>query len=353
MPIGISYYGNKKPAQGVKPLRTFNLPDTMPKELSPFNKKNPVSWMDGKDLVRFRDDPSCLPKGGDAGQALVKKSGKDADVHWSPSFFLSPDGVLTVARPGTAEAPEDPEALSFVVFQDGGDVKVKVTDADGTTVEHIIGAVKDSITHDTDRNIHLVGDEDTPGVYHYYGTDSGGSKGFYSLPAGPQGEQGDPGAPGTDAPDPDSLVDSTDFAKSIDVLESGGVSAREIHGFKSGLKEDTSLALLLDVDTPDRTIYSVLARKEVTGQRPETAFIRVGDLTLDGEVLPPEDRDPDGTHVVDCGVGDFPGTLPGDEDSGGFPGDGTPAEDGDTFPGTGTGDTTGDDEFPGKVDSCW
>jgi hypothetical protein len=239
MPIGISYYGNKKPAQGVKPLRTFNLPDTMPKELLPFNKKNPVSWMDGKDLVRFRDDPGCLPKGGDAGQALVKKSGKDADVHWSPIF------------------------------------------------------------------------------------------------------------------DPDSLVDSTDFAKSIDVLASGGVSAREIHGFKAGLKEDTSLARLLDVDAPDRTIYSVLARKEVAGQRPETAFIRVGDLTLDGDVLPPEDRDPDGTPVVDCGVGDFPGTLPGDDDSGGFPGDGTPAEDEDTFPGTGTGDTTGDDEFPGKVDDCW
>jgi hypothetical protein len=174
-------------------------------------------------------------------------------------------------------------------------------------------------------------------------------------PTGPAvtGPTGPSGTNGTDAPDPDGLVDDTAFAKSIGVRVDGATSAREIYGFMTGAQEATSLALLLDVDTPDRTIYSVLARKEVTGQRPETAFIRVGDLTSDGDVLPIEERDPDGTPVVDCGVGDFPGTLPGDDDSGGFPGDGTPAEDGDTFPGTGTGDTTGDDEFPGKVDSCW
>ena len=149
MPIGISYYGSKKPAQGAKPLRTFTLPNTMPKDLTPFGKDNPVDWMTGKNLVQFRKDKDkdkdgVMPAGGVAGQALVKKSDDDADSEWSPRFFLSPEGVLTVTRPGTveepAEAPEDPEALSFVVFQDGGDVKVKVTDADGVTVEHIIGS---------------------------------------------------------------------------------------------------------------------------------------------------------------------------------------------------------------------
>jgi hypothetical protein len=146
MPIGISYYGSKKPAQGTKPLRTFTLPNTMPKELNPFGKDNPIDWMTGKNLVQFKkDSDNVLPSGGVAGQALVKKSAADADAGWSPRFFLSPEGVLTVTRPGTvanpAEDPEDPEALSFVVFQDGGDVKVKVTDADGVTVEHIIGSV--------------------------------------------------------------------------------------------------------------------------------------------------------------------------------------------------------------------
>lgn len=145
MPIGISYYGSKKPAQGTKPLRTFTLPNTMPKELNPFGKDNPIDWMTGKNLVQFKkDNDSVLPSGGVAGQALVKKSAADADAGWSPRFFLSPEGVLTVTRPGTvahpAEDPEDPEALSFVVFQDGGDVKVKVTDAEGVTVEHIIGS---------------------------------------------------------------------------------------------------------------------------------------------------------------------------------------------------------------------
>jgi hypothetical protein len=146
MPIGISYYGSKKPAQGAKPLRTFTLPNTMPKDLTPFGKDNPVDWMTGKNLVQFRKDKDgVMPAGGLADQALVKKSSADSDAEWSTRFFLSPEGVLTVTRPGTAaepaEAPEDPEALSFVVFQDGGDVKVKVTDAEGTTVEHIIGSV--------------------------------------------------------------------------------------------------------------------------------------------------------------------------------------------------------------------
>jgi hypothetical protein len=145
MPIGISYYGSKKPSQGAKPLRTFTLPNTMPKDLTPFGKDNPVDWMTGKNLVQFRKDKDgVMPAGGLAGQALVKKSSADSDAEWSTRFFLSSEGVLTVTRPGTAlepaEAPEDPEALSFVVFQDGGDVKVKVTDAEGTTVEHIIGS---------------------------------------------------------------------------------------------------------------------------------------------------------------------------------------------------------------------
>jgi len=56
MPIGISYYGNKRPAQGVKPHRTVTVPDNARKDLLPFGKPNPIDLMTGKHMVQFKPD---------------------------------------------------------------------------------------------------------------------------------------------------------------------------------------------------------------------------------------------------------------------------------------------------------
>jgi hypothetical protein len=238
-------------------------------------------------------------------------------------------GTTTTGLPGSSAAvtnvgTEEAAILDFVIPRgDAGEPGAAATIAVGDTT---------------------TGEPSTPASVTNVGTEEAAVFDFV-IPKGDAGEPGTPGADGADgadAPDPDSLVNDANFAKSIDVLVSGGLSAREIHGFKAGVEEDTSLARLLDVDTPDRTIYSVLARKEVAGERPETAFIRLGGLTGGGEVLPPEDRDPEGD---DCDQNDHPGD--GFEDDEAHPGEG----DGEPPPGGGEADED-DDDHP-AADDCY
>lgn len=48
----------------------------------------------------------------------------------------------------------------------------------------------DSLIEESDGTIHLVNDEDVPGPGKYYGTDAGGIKGWFDLPAGGSGSGG-------------------------------------------------------------------------------------------------------------------------------------------------------------------
>jgi len=49
MSIKVTYYGTTKPGTpGAKPVKVLEAP-----ERNPFNSRNPISWQDGKHLVRF------------------------------------------------------------------------------------------------------------------------------------------------------------------------------------------------------------------------------------------------------------------------------------------------------------
>jgi hypothetical protein len=91
MPIGVSYFGSKRPAPGVNPQRSYRLPDSMPPDALPFNKKNPVDWNTGKHLVQFEpeaaaaaaEDEEVLPPenpkilGGDGGTGPLGEGSTD------------------------------------------------------------------------------------------------------------------------------------------------------------------------------------------------------------------------------------------------------------------------------------
>ncbi len=64
----------------------------------------------------------------------------------------------------------------------GADEKVKATASDPTS-DYLINKIADSITVVANK-LQLSGDANTPGNSQYYGTDSSGAKGWYSLPSG-------------------------------------------------------------------------------------------------------------------------------------------------------------------------
>ena len=59
MSVSISYYGNKKPAAGVKPIQQVTVPDRTPKTRLPFGQRNPIDWMTGKHLVQFNQEATA------------------------------------------------------------------------------------------------------------------------------------------------------------------------------------------------------------------------------------------------------------------------------------------------------
>lgn len=60
------------------------MPDNTPVDKLPFGKQNPVDWMTGKRLVKFRKEkevPFSLP-GGNQYQVLQKETDADGDYDW-------------------------------------------------------------------------------------------------------------------------------------------------------------------------------------------------------------------------------------------------------------------------------
>jgi hypothetical protein len=63
MPISVSYFGKNKPGPGVKPVRV----DANVK--TPFGKKNPVNWWNGKHVPLHREETGT---GGGSGSSHVE-----------------------------------------------------------------------------------------------------------------------------------------------------------------------------------------------------------------------------------------------------------------------------------------
>lgn len=154
---------------------------------------------------------------------------------------------------------------------------------------------------------------------------------------------------------PDNSLTNDNFGQSLNLrihTEDGIItSAWEILGFYEGVSESKVLDKVLTADTDTGVLtgsgvsnYRLLVRIDDAEGRPRIGYMRIH--ASDNPEYPDNVDE-------DCGVGDFPGTLPGDDDSGGFPGEENPTEDENTFPGIGSGEVSGDDEFPGKIDDCW
>ena len=152
---------------------------------------------------------------------------------------------------------------------------------------------------------------------------------------------------------PDNLIDRDDFGQSVDLrtAEVNGISttAWELLGFYKGLSTPITLDDVISADTETGDItgagasnYKILVRVDNVDGRPKLGYMPIH-LSDDPDY-------PDDEEDEDCGVGNFPGTLPNDlgddEDENG--------DNNNAFPGdNGIGNGNDDNDFPGKVDECW
>ena len=119
MPITVNYFGSVKPGTpGAKPIRVGTLD-----EKTPFGKRNPISWQDGKHMVRL--------------------GGEEATT----------------------------------------DEKVK-SDANDPTAGRLSDKVgKSIVVNEPAHKIELSGDAETPGASKVYGTNGSGVKGWLPVPS--------------------------------------------------------------------------------------------------------------------------------------------------------------------------
>jgi hypothetical protein len=129
--------------------------------------------------------------------------------------------------------------------------------------------------------IELVNDEAAPGNSKYYGTDSGGTKGWHDLSAGPQGPEGQQGQDGAAGPPGQDGADGTQGPQGIEGIQGPIASSdslfRAYRNTTQSISDNTSTTVVYDTeswddgaDYDDTTgIYTVPA--SLTGSRIEFA----------------------------------------------------------------------------------
>jgi hypothetical protein len=130
-----------------------------------------------RDVVIDKMGPSGVgvPIGGTTGQHLAKKSNTDFDFSWVAAD-QDPDWANVQNKPAYATQASDATHDGYLKQADWSTFNSKES---ALTFSQSLSRSVNTIT--------LNGDSASPGNTKYYGTDSGGTKGFFSIPAGVSG----------------------------------------------------------------------------------------------------------------------------------------------------------------------